>query len=367
MTCHLKRADEIRLKRADEIRHGRIARSHYAPPPSARQANLAQAALKALRQFNFGASDRRLCLPSSLPRGMLIDVSQSSAEIVKISTPCKRRLQFRLRSLLLLVTAACLALGWFGWRLELLRREYIADTLRPIICDEVASLQNHPWAGEYYSGDGLGVNISLAVAPKSGYLYEWRGCGGLYDRNYGPVACTNDRLQLTSRLPKRESSGGIADELIPVRWGSRQYLIAPDEIVGFCNAVNDGTEPRDDIHGLHLLRRGDEAKTATGFPTVPDEFKDYLLARPIEAEIIKVEAWTDEKTIIMLNRGKTHGLRPGMELHVFDPDEQVDSATLTKVENDRSGAMMAQLLGDEPAPRIGWKLSTRSSWYTSPE
>lgn len=296
---------------------------------------------------------------------MLIDVSQSSAEIVKISTPCKRRLQFRLRSLLLLVTAACLALGWFGRRLELLRREYIADTLRPIICGEIASLQNHPWAGEYYSGDGLGVNISLAVAPRFGYLSEWRGCLGLYDRNYGPVACTNGRLQLTFRLPKRESSGGIADELIPVHWGPRQYLVAPNEMVEFCNAVNGGIEPRSDMHGLYLLRRGDEAKAATGFPAVPDEFKDYLLAHPVEAEIVDIGKRTDDKTIIILNRGKQHGLLPGMELHLTN--ERVESAIVTHVENERSMATMAPLFGEDPAPPIHWKLSTRCTWHASAE
>ncbi|HJT34141.1 MAG TPA: hypothetical protein VJ783_18990 [Pirellulales bacterium] len=291
-------------------------------------------------------------------------MNQPSAELVKLSTPHKRRLQFRLRSLLLLVTVACLSLGWIGRKFELWRREHIAAIMRPIILSEIASLNDHPWAGEYYCGDGLGVNISLVVAPKSGYLYEWRGCLGLYDRNYGPVACTDGRLRLVFQLPKRESSGGIADELIAVGWGPRQYLIPADEMVRFCNAVNDGSEPRAEIHGLYLLRHGDEEKAVTGIPVVPDEFKDYLLARPIEAEIIDLGERTDDMTIVVLNRGKQHGLRPQMELHVFDPDEQVDSATLTKVENSRSEAMMARPLGDEPPPRIGWKLSTRRFWQT---
>lgn len=295
---------------------------------------------------------------------MLIGVNQPSAELVRPPTLNRRRLQFCLRSLLLLVTVACLSLGWLGRKFELWRREHIAEIVRPIILDEIKSLKDHPWAGEYYCGDGLGVNISVVVAPKSGYLYEWHGCGGLYDRNYGPVACINGRLQLTFRLPKRESSSGIADELIPVRWGPRRYLIAAEDMVRFCNAVNGGTEPRGWLYGLHLLRNGDEEKTITGFPVVPDEFKDYLLARAIEAEIIDVGERTDDKTIVVLNRGKQHGLLPGMELHLFDPDAEIDSATLTKVENGRSEAIMAHPLGDEPAPRVGWKLSTRCSWRT---
>src|ERR1700730_15103618 len=52
---------------------------------------------------------------------------------------------------------------------------------------EIKGLGEHPWAGEYYEGDGLGVGISLSLAPESGFVFEWHGCMGVYDRNYGEL------------------------------------------------------------------------------------------------------------------------------------------------------------------------------------
>src|ERR1051325_7519917 len=46
---------------------------------------------------------------------------------------------------------------------------------------EIARLRDHEWAGEYYWGDGLGANVSLVVSPKSGFVFTWNGCMGLYD------------------------------------------------------------------------------------------------------------------------------------------------------------------------------------------
>src|SRR5687767_13739491 len=53
--------------------------------------------------------------------------------------------------------------------------------------DELTAFQEHPWAGEYYYGDGLGVNVRLLLTPQSGFVFQWRGCLGVYDRNHGAV------------------------------------------------------------------------------------------------------------------------------------------------------------------------------------
>lgn len=275
------------------------------------------------------------------------------------------RWQFRLRSLLLFITVACLWLGWFGREFELRRRERFADTLQPIILQEISSLRNHEWAGEYYCGDGMGYNLSLTMAPKSGYLFEASGCTGRYGRNYGPVTPSKGRLRLAFRLPVQRST--IADQLIRVHWGCRRYLIPPKEMLEFCNAINAGTEPRTDIHGLHLLRWGDHSKAVQGLPTVPDEFKDYLLARPIEAEVIEVRERADDRTLVVLNRGKMHGLLPGMELYIIEPDHLLESVRVTKVEDERCEATIASFFNDAPAPQPRWRLSTKQVWETATE
>lgn len=274
------------------------------------------------------------------------------------------RWQFRLRSLLLFVTVACL---WLGHEFDLRRRERFADTLQPIILQEISSLANHEWAGEYYCGDGLGFNLSLTMAPQSGYLFEASGCTGRYGRNYGPVTPSKGRLRLAFRLPvQRERLSTIADQLIQVHWGPRRYLIPPKEMLEFCNAVNAGTEPRTDIHGLHLLRWGDDAKAVQGLPTVPDEFKRYLLARPIEAEIIEIRERAENSTVV-LNRGKMHGLLPGMELHIIEPNHPFESVRVTKVKGERCEATITSFFDDAPAPQPRWRLSTKQVWETATE
>jgi hypothetical protein len=247
-----------------------------------------------------------------------------------------------------------------------------ADHLRVKIASELKALPNHPWAGEYYAGDGLGVNMSLDLAPKSGFVFEWHGDVGLYDRNYGSVDWTNNRLHLIFTFEnKRQGFEGIAPDLIPVPWGDRRYLVPADDVVGFCNRVIDGSEPRYDIHGLYLLRMGDEKKPVAGLPKVPNEFQVYLVSKPIEAEVISVGAyktrpsvadWKFKDTPVVLNAGTSKGLQPGMELLLVEPKNKVESMRITKVEENQSEAIMTQTGEDQPGPKVGWCFSTRAPW-----
>jgi hypothetical protein len=131
-------------------------------------------------------------------------------------------------------------------------------------------------------------------------------------------------------------------------------------MIDFCNAVNGGLmEPRDRLHGLFLLRLGDELKQTGGSPGVPDEFKSYLLSNPIDAQLIEVKERRGKKTTVRLNRGKNHGLLPGMELHVLNPEVVLASVKVSACEDEACDADMTRVLRNGPAPRVGWKLSTR--------
>ena len=68
---------------------------------------------------------------------------------------------------------------------------------------ELRHLKNHDWAGEYFFGDGLGVNVSLALAPDSGFVFSWHGCLGLYDLNYGAVEFSNGTIKLRFKYPNK--------------------------------------------------------------------------------------------------------------------------------------------------------------------
>lgn len=210
-----------------------------------------------------------------------------------------------------------------------------AKIRREAILAEIKKRGTHDWAGEYFAGDGLGVNIALTIAPRSGYVFEWNGCLGLYDRNYGAVTSTNGRIRLSFTFDnRREGFEGIAPEFVSVSWGRRRYLIPTDKVVDFCNSVNDGREPRTGAQGSHLLRRGDEKKKAAGFPRVPKEFRAYLLTKPIEATIIAVgpravrpgaSGLRFKDTKVTLNAGTQQKLRAGMELFVIKPEKTVES------------------------------------------
>lgn len=274
--------------------------------------------------------------------------------------------------LLLLTVAACGG-GTSDRRKFSEQAEKTADKLRKEIQAEVQTLKDHPWAGEYYCGDGLGMNVSLIIAPKRGYVFAWHGCLGLYDRNYGAVTETNGgiRLAFTFENKKKDEFVGIAEEFIPVAWGRRRYLIASNEVVRFCNEVNAGSEPRTDLHGFHLLRCGDEDQKVTGFPTVPDRYRPYLLKSPITVEIVAVGSprsrdgvgeWKFKDTPVTINAGEKHGVRVGMKFHVTSPDHAWESVDIVKVEKEKSEGIMTQMGRISPSPEVGWRLSTRLPW-----
>jgi hypothetical protein len=247
--------------------------------------------------------------------------------------------------------------------------EKTAATLREKIKAELKTLGSHEWAGEY-AQNGAFEYASLILAPKSGYVFEWHFDVGLYDRNYGAVLWDEGTLHLSFTFPNiRKAHRGINPEFIPVAWGERLYLVPSDDIVGFCNGVNA------DGHPSYLLRVGDEEKEVKGFPAVPQEFKSYLLAHPIGAEIIGVESYTTRPSIcdwklkdtsVVVNRGKKHGLLKGMELHVVKPEHSGESVRIINVDDERAEGVMTQIGEEAAGPQIGWTLSTRYPWKLDP-
>jgi hypothetical protein len=222
------------------------------------------------------------------------------------------------------------------------------------------------WAGEYYFGDGLGVNVSLALAPRTGFVFRWTGCLGLYDLNYGDIAFSNGTVKLLFKYPnERRGFEGIAPELLPVRWGKRHYLIPADDVVKFTNAINAGIEPNTWRGGLStgfLLRRGDERKKVFGEPNLPSRYLSYLLKKPIQAKISSVVETrigrSSRVTSFLVNAGSANGLQLGMELYVHQPSTVWGSAIVTSVDEHSARAVIEQEMTD-PIPASDWTLSTK--------
>jgi len=237
---------------------------------------------------------------------------------------------------------------------------------KELIDQELQSLPTHPWAGRYYYGDGLGVNVNLSLAPKSGFAFTWNGCLGLYDLNYGDVVEADGRIRLIFKHPNdRKGFQGISPELIPIVWGERHYLVSSDEVVNFANAINAGFEPSKTVSKRFLLREGDELKAVHGQPDLPSPYSEYLLKQPITAEISSVKESRLEDdvriTTVTLNVGSAHGVKPGMEFYVYSPASVFEWARITTVNSSNSEAKVVQRVADEKyngRPSTDWKLST---------
>lgn len=241
-----------------------------------------------------------------------------------------------------------------------------ADARTSLIRHELRTLKNHEWAGEYFYGDGLGVNVFLTLAPEHGFVFTWHGCLGLYDLNYGQVIYENDAINLDFTYPNnREGFEGIAPKLLPVRWGKRHYLIPVDRILDFTNAINAGAEPNSLFGGLSysfLLKKGDEKKRVEGQPTLPSEFLSYILPAPITASLSSVEhievRGSHRASTIKVDVGTGTGLKKGMKLFLQNQSHIYVSAVVTDVTEKSALAVIEQDVVD-PAPSVGWELSTK--------
>lgn len=248
---------------------------------------------------------------------------------------------------------------------EYLRREQL-------IREEIAGLGSHPWAGEYFYGDGLGENVTLLIAPKNGYVFKTRGCGGLYDRNFGGVKIGGEQLDLSFQFPNQKTRiEGIAESLRPVQWGDRVYLLGPKDMIGFCNAINSGEEPRDMMLGNFFLRRGDDGKVAGAKLELPHDYRKYLLTKPVEAQLVKVlkskvdSSHGEFKLIVvdlLLQTEHENMLLPGMELYFEDSDRFFGRVTVTIVKEQAVEAVYERIERDVILPEAGQKLSTKPSW-----
>ncbi|GAB3380235.1 hypothetical protein [Lysobacter fragariae] len=208
------------------------------------------------------------------------------------------------------------------------------------IAAELEQLRGHPWAGEYFQGDGLGANITVMIAPQAGVAATWFGCMGLYGANEGRIREQPDgRLSFQFTQVNPGGFGGFADEVVPVRWGARRYLIPNSRMFDFVNAIHRGFEPRPRMHGMFLLARGDETKPVTGLPALPEKFRQAIRSRALDVGVVKVESrpdfrsggYCEKRYRVTVDHGDADGLVPGTTLNVKSPvnvfaDLRIDAA-----------------------------------------
>lgn len=170
-------------------------------------------------------------------------------------------------------------------------------------------------AGDYYFGDGTGVNCTLKLSTRGKFSFQWRGCLGTYDENEGNFTITKGVLNITPKKPNiQEGFRGTPTKFFPVTWGTRMYLIPTDDIIEFCSDVNQGREPRGWSWGQYYLQRNDWDKPVTGRPAVPAQWAKFFLSKPVTGKITELignqEAWLDV--------GAEDGILQGMILTARD-------------------------------------------------
>lgn len=254
---------------------------------------------------------------------------------------------------------------------NLAERNTISDFARRrglLIDEELANSLNDEWAGEYYCGDRLGYNISLKIAPKNGFIFTHTGCMGLYGFNHGDVTVAGNLLRLNFTEPEGEiDNRDVTSELNTVRWGERHYLIATERMIDFCNAINNGFEPGLYLGSLFLHKKEDEKKKVTGEPLIPVQFREYLLKKPLRAEITEVlnhtvfseDIMKRNVTEVIVNIGTADGLKKGMELRVVKPDISSE-IEITEVYEHSARGILVQLQFDDDIkiPTRGWQAIT---------
>lgn len=260
------------------------------------------------------------------------------------------------------------------------------DARRNRIKDELTSLadrKNLPadhwsraWAGTYYVGDRLGMNVNIAVAPKAGIAYTWHGCLGLYDGNHGDIDGTfdddgdgkPDGLKIKWALNLNDRFNFQSQKYYFVRWAGppgspgRFYFVPESQMIKLVNNYNEGGYARDGMYSAPL--KYGSAPPVEGVPQLPARWAKMLITVALDARITSVTPVATRNVAgnvdatdarLTLNKGRADGLYLGMEASV-GPLAGIGRLTIDKLdEHTAEAAYRAFTTAGKPAilPGIG--------------
>jgi hypothetical protein len=164
-------------------------------------------------------------------------------------------------------------------------------------------------AGHYQCHRGQGY-ATLDILGDGRFSWTASGCWS-YQKEYGFVRRIDGALSLQP-IPhdQHEVTKLLLMPLYPVRWGARAFLLRNDQILDFCNAINQGPEPGK-ILNVDCYHQGDYwPKNLEGQPELPGEWNSYLLKKPVFATITHVR----DDGNAPINRGSEDGIKKGMHL-----------------------------------------------------
>lgn len=233
---------------------------------------------------------------------------------------------------------------------------------------ELASGEALPaWAGEYFFGNGLGRNVTLWVAPEAGCAALWTGCMGPYGEAQGTLSLEGSHLRL--HLEGDNNPGAFGDfwtEYVPVAWGERAYLVPPEQGLAFADEVRLGLEPREFMHGIVPLRRGDEELEVSGpcaalEELAPVERRGPMTAEVVECLVVRVPGGGGSsdfgRCLVRLDRGLEGGYYRGMEVELDLPEVRGILSGDVEFAGATSCFVELVLSRGDPIPLPGWRFT----------
>lgn len=200
------------------------------------------------------------------------------------------------------------------------RTPLIAAEIKALDLDPIGDHWADEWAGNYYVGDGLGMNVSFSIAPDAGVAFTWNGCTGLYAFNHGDIVeVFDDGLRVRWAVPPSNDFMDWSDErLYFVHWGKRRYLIPEKLINEVVKDYNNGGFDRR-MMGSAAVMHGD-TKRFSDPPNVPLElpspWREQLITEvfhPTITEINRIESDKHWHTLdLKLDVGSEAGISVGM-------------------------------------------------------
>jgi len=204
-------------------------------------------------------------------------------------------------------------------------------------------------AGDYYFGDGLGINCSMHLSHDQKFTFRWTGCLGEYGRNNGPYHFKGDELVLEPSLSNEKSFGGTPTHFYPVAWGRRLYLVPSADMPKFCRKVAVGWNGYGffGIHGDYYVRLDRKFPGSlapiSGLPQVPKNFEHILKAS------IVVHVTNADKDAIVIDKGQADGIEKGAVL--YNREFANEWLIVTKVSEHSAEARLFE--NYLPLPKVG--------------
>ncbi|MFN7314784.1 MAG: hypothetical protein ACK5P8_00235 [Phycisphaerae bacterium] len=227
------------------------------------------------------------------------------------------------------------------------------------------------WAGRYLVGDGLGKNVHICIGPSGDIAYQWYGCMGLYDGNYGKIV---ERLPDGVRIkweidPSLSTYRQVSERMYFVTQATDRFVISTYQLLDFVNAFNEGGFGRENLPAARLRQhddwslRRDAAMNFNALPTLPAPYDAYILRTPTEwtiesIDIARTEPVTGEVKSLTASariKGRSdQGAFIGMELPWRSEQFDFGTFTITKVEPGSCTAEFRSFFTREGAsPRVG--------------